>query len=348
MDRPAVLRAAAQNLGLDALGITKAISPDPAGRLTDWLRLSYHGEMGWMAKAPTVRQDPRAYEASARSIVIVGLSSRQSSPRLPRGRIAAYAQGEDYHDILRDRLESLAQKTIIPWGGKYRITVDSSPIMEKPLGALAGLGWQGKNTLLIHAEHGPWLLLGCLLTDLELTPNPPARDRCGSCTRCLDACPTQAFPRPYVLDARRCLAYLSIEHPGPIPEEFRPLMGDRVFGCDECLEVCPWNRHARQAREIRFQPIPRPDLRSMLSWDDARFRKEFRGTPLFRLKRNRWMRNLCVVLGNIGTLEDLPALHRASQEPDPLIREHALWAQQQIQCRNETSNVASREEIGGP
>lgn len=333
MDRPAILRTTARELGLDALGITSAASPSHAPHLTQWLHLSYHGEMNWMAKAPEIRMDPQAYDPLARTILIAGLSSRQSAPTLPRGRIAAYAQGEDYHEILRDLLEKLAQKTITPWGGKYRITVDSSPLMEKLLAAKAGLGWQGKNTLLIHQEHGPWLLLGCLLTDLEIPADIPSSDHCGTCTRCLDACPTQAFPQPYVLDARRCLAYLSIEHPGPIPEEFRRPMGDRIFGCDECLEVCPWNRHARQSREIRLQSIPRPDLREMLSWDDHQFRKEFRGTPIFRLKHRRWLRNLCVVLGNIGTTEDLPDLQQAAAREDSLIREHAQWAIARIQER---------------
>lgn len=335
MDRPAILRATAQAVGLDALAITRAQPPNHAPHLTEWLHLAYHGDMDWMAKSPDIRMDPKAYDNSARTILIAGLSSRQTSPHLPRGRIAAYAQGEDYHDILRDLLENLAQKTIAPWGGKYRITVDSSPLMEKPLAAMAGLGWQGKNTLLIHREHGPWLLLGCLLTDLEIPADNPSPDHCGTCTRCLEACPTQAFPRPYVLDARRCLAYLSIEHPGPIPEEFRRPMGDRIFGCDECLEACPWNRHARQSREIRLQPVPRSDLREMLSWDESRFRNEFRGTPIFRLKRRRWLRNLCVVLGNIGTTQDLPELQLTAAREDSLVQEHALWAMERIRERLE-------------
>jgi len=335
MDRSSLLKEIARALGLDAIGITRAETPEQARHLSEWLKLSYHGEMNWMAKTPRIRMDPTAYDSSAQTIIVAGVSSRQPSPPLQRGRIASYAQGEDYHDILRDSLESLAQKTIVPWGGKYRITVDSSPVMEKPIAALAGLGWQGKNTLLIHQEHGPWLLLGCLLTDLEIPTDSPGKDHCGSCTRCLDACPTQAFPQPYVLDARRCLAYLTIEHSGSIPLEFRPLVGDRVFGCDECLEVCPWNRHARESREIRLHSISRPDLVEMLCWDDARFRKEFRGTPIFRLKRNRWLRNICVVLGNVGTLGDLPALRNAMEESDPLIQEHASWAIQQIEARDD-------------
>ena len=302
MDRPALLRKSAQDLGLDALGISRAARPPQSRNLSEWLSLSYHGEMDWMARTSGIRMDPTAYDSSARTIIVAGLSSRQTAPFLKRGRIAAYAQGMDYHEVLREHLENLAQKTIVPWGGKYRITVDSSPIMEKPLAALAGLGWQGKNTLLIHPQHGPWLLLGCLLTDLDISPDSPTKDHCGTCTRCMDACPTHAFPQPYVLDSRRCLAYLTIEHTGSIPPEFRPLLGDRLFGCDECLEACPWNRHARQSREIRLRPIPRTDLNEMLSWDEDRFRKEFRGTPIFRLKRHRWVRNICVVLGNILSL----------------------------------------------
>jgi epoxyqueuosine reductase len=182
-------------------------------------------------------------------------------------------------------------------------------------------------------------MLGSLLTNLEISPDSPSYDHCGSCTRCLDACPTQAFPKPYVLDARRCLAYLTIEHPGSIPEEFRPLIGDRLFGCDECLDVCPWNRHAQQSRELQLSPIPRADLPEMLAWDDTRFRKEFRNTPIFRLKRSRWLRNICIVLGNIGTELDLPSLEQASHDKDPLVREHALWGIQQIRDRLKTERA---------
>jgi len=336
MDRSNALKEAAQTLGFDAIGIAEAQAPQGADHLKDWLNLSYQGEMGWMARRPEIRSDPRQYDPLAKTIIVAGVTSHQTSKPSRRGRIAAYAQGLDYHNILRDKLERLAQNTLAIWHGQYRICVDSSPIMEKPLAATAGLGWQGKNTLLIHPQHGPWLMIGCILTDLKLTPDSSTNDHCGTCTRCLDACPTQAFPQPYVLDARRCLAYLTIEHPGSIPEEFRPLVGDRLFGCDECLDVCPWNRHAQQSREISLSPILRSDLPEMLEWDEARFRKEFRGTPIFRLKRGRWLRNICVVLGNIGTTEDLPALEKASQDSDPLVREHALWGILQIMKRIET------------
>ena len=328
-----LLRETAIQLGLDALGIASAQAPAHAQDLYDWLSRSFHGEMTWMQRQPEIRADLQKYDPGARTILAVGVSSRQTAPPPRRGRIAAYAQGEDYHDFLREKLELLARQTIKAWGGTHRVCVDSSPLLEKPLAAMSGIGWQGKNTLLIHREHGPWLLLGFLLTDLAIPPDPVASDHCGTCTRCLDACPTGAFPRPYVLDARRCLAYLTIEHPGSIPEELRPLVGDRLFGCDECLEVCPWNRHAQNAREIKLAPQPRPDLREMLAWDDTRFRSEFRGTPVFRLKRDRWLRNVSVVLGNIGTEEDLPALQNAGADPTPLVREHAVWATKQIRER---------------
>ena len=339
MDRSALLKEAARVLGFDAIGIAEAQAPLGASHLQDWLHLSYQGEMDWMARRPEIRADPRQYDRIAKTIIVLGVSSHQTSSPSRRGRIAAYAQGLDYHDILRDKLEKLAQKTLAQWGAHFRICVDSSPLMEKPLAAMAGLGWQGKNTLLIHPQHGPWLMLGCLLTDLEFPPDSPSHDHCGTCTRCLDACPTQAFPQPYVLDARRCLAYLTIEHPGSIPEEFRPLLGDRLFGCDECLDVCPWNRHAQQSRELSLAPIPRSDLSEMLAWDEPRFRKEFRGTPIFRLKRDRWLRNICVVLGNIGTSKDLPALEKATQDPAPLVREHALWGKERILERTKTEKT---------
>lgn len=328
-----LLREAAARIGFDAFGIAPARAPAHAGDLHAWLSSSFQGEMTWMTRDPETRADPKKYDPTARTVLVAGVSSRQSSPPLRRGRIAAYAQGADYHDFLREKLGALARETITAWGGSHRICVDTSPLLEKPLAALAGIGWQGKNTLLIHREHGPWLLLGFLLTDLEIAADSPDSDHCGTCTRCLDACPTRAFPRPYVLDARRCLAYLTIEHPGAIPEEFRPLVGDRLFGCDECLEVCPWNRHAQNAREIKLTPRSRPDLRDMLSWDEARFRSEFRGTPVFRLKRNRWLRNVSVVLGNIGEAADLPALEKAGHDEDALVREHATWAAARIRSR---------------
>jgi len=326
-----LLRQTAERLGFDAFGIAPVRAPDPAGGLQNWLAQSFQGEMAWMTRDPQTRADPKKYDPKARTILMAGISSRQTCPPPRRGRMAAYALGNDYHEILREKMETLARETVSAWGGTHRICVDSSPLLEKPLAALAGIGWQGKNTLLIHREHGPWLLLGCLLTDLELPPETPATDHCGTCTRCLEACPTRAFPRPYVLDARRCLAYLTIEHPGSIPEEFRPLVGDRLFGCDECLEVCPWNRHAQNAREIKFAPRIYPDLREMLFWDDTRFRSAFRGTPVFRLKRNRWLRNVAVVLGNIGNRTDLPALAHACRDEDPLVREHAQWAHARIE-----------------
>lgn len=333
LNASALLREAAGRLGFDAFGIAPAQAPAHAQNLHDWLARSFQGEMAWMARNPALRADPKKYDPAAHTILVAGLSSRRTIPLPQRGRIAAYAQGSDYHDFMREKLELLARETIAAWGGAHRVCVDTSPLLEKPLAVLAGLGWQGKNTLLIHREHGPWLLLGLLLTNLEIPAEVPDSDHCGTCTRCLDACPTRAFPQPYVLDARRCLAYLTIENPGPIPEEFRTLVGDRLFGCDECLEVCPWNRHAQNAREIKLSPRPRPDLREMLAWDETRFRSEFRGTPIFRLKRKRWLRNLCVVLGNIGTSEDLPSLEKFAGREDSFLKEHAQWALNRIRQR---------------
>jgi len=330
MNRATQLKEVAQSLGLDAVGIAPAETPPGADHLRNWLSLSYHGEMNWMARRPEIRSNPLHYDPQAKTIIVAGISSHQTKSPTRRGKIAAYAQGLDYHEILREKLGRLAESTVVPWGGSFRICVDSSPLMEKPIAAMAGLGWQGKNTLLINTQHGPWLMLGFILTDLVIPHDKPSSDHCGTCTRCMDVCPTQAFPQPYVLDSRRCLAYLTIEHPGPIPEEFRPLLGDHLFGCDECLDVCPWNRHAQQSRELRLTPIPRADLSEMLGWDEIRFRREFRGTPIFRLKRARWLRNICTVLGNIGTQNDLPSLEKASQDQDPLVQEHARWGKNRI------------------
>lgn len=287
--------------------------------------------MDWMQKGLDARLDPRHLLAGARSLIVVGMNYFQPPPP-QRGRIATYALGHDYHDLIRERLKQVAQ-WMESFGSQQRVCVDTSPLLEKVAAAQAGLGWQGKNTLLLHRRHGTWLFLGSILTTLDLPPDTPEKDHCGSCTRCLRACPTAAITAPYQLDARRCLAYLSIEHRGPIPLEFRRAMGDRVYGCDDCLTVCPWNRWAQTTREVSFQPWPRPDLRQMLAWDDPTFRAHFRGHPIFRLKRNRWLRNIAVVLGNIGTLEDLPALEHASHDPDPLISEHAQWAVSEIQAR---------------
>jgi epoxyqueuosine reductase len=246
--------------------------------------------------------------------------------------------GEDYHEVLLEKLRTLADE-ISTQGAAAKVYVDTGPVLEKPLAQRAGLGWQGKSTMLINRSRGPWLLLGEIITTLDLVPDAPGSDHCGSCNRCISACPTGAITAPYQLDARRCIAYLTIELKGSIPEELRPLIGDRVYGCDECLDVCPWNRFAQTTREERFlNPTQTaPDLRALLEMSQAEFKARFARSPIFRVKRRGLLRNVCVVLGNIGTAEDLPALHQAENHEEPLVREHAAWAVRQITARLERS-----------
>ncbi len=267
---------------------------------------------------------------------MAGLNYWQPQPP-GRGRIARYALGDDYHEILLGKLNALAAE-ITATGASAKVYVDTGPVLEKPLAERAGLGWQGKSTMLISTKLGPWLVLGEILTTLELAPDAPAQDHCGKCTRCLDACPTRAITAPYQLDARRCIAYLTIELKGAIPEEMRPLIGDRVYGCDECLDVCPWNRFAQTTREAKFlapaRDASRDELHALLEITPQEFKRRFARSPMLRVKRRGLVRNACVVLGNIGTPDDLPALRRAEQHDEPLVREHAAWAVRQIEARS--------------
>lgn len=219
------------------------------------------------------------------------------------------------------------------FGSAQKPYVDTGPVLEKPIAALAGLGWQGKSTILLNREHGTWLFLGFIFTTLELPSDEPAKEHCGTCTRCIDACPTGAITAPFQLDARRCISYLTIEHQGTIPNEFRRAIGDRIYGCDECLDVCPWNRWARETRETKFAARDYPDLRSMLAWTEEDFAEAFAGTPMKRAGLARWHRNVCVALGNIGDADDLPALHKVAHSDDALAAEHAQWAINEIEAR---------------
>ena len=335
-ERPtaASIKRHARELGLDACGITSADPSAHAAFYRQWAERGQAGEMAWMTREPDRRSDPRAVLPGARSLVVAGLNYWQPA-RAARGRIARYALGDDYHHVLMDKLRALADAMAVP-GEEAKIYVDTGPVLEKPLAARAGLGWQGKSTMLINRRLGPWLLLGEIITTLELEPDLPERDHCGTCTRCLDACPTRAITAPYQIDARRCIAYLTIELKGSIPEDMRPLIGDRVYGCDECLEVCPWNRFAQATRETRFQApdeLRRADLRELLALTPAEFKRRFARSPILRVKRRGLLRNVCVVLGNIGTADDLPALRQAEQHEEPLVREHAAWAVRQISAR---------------
>ena len=328
------IKCRAVELGLDACGITSADPAWHAAFYRQWTNEGKAGEMQWLVRDPARRTDPRVVLPGARSIVVVGLNYWQPQPT-GRGRIARYALGEDYHHVLLEKIEMLA-KEMAATGAASKVYVDTGPVLEKPLAERAGVGWQGKSTMLIHTKLGPWLLLGEIITTLDLAPDEPERDHCGTCDRCITACPTGAITAPYQLDARRCIAYLTIELKGSIPEEMRPLIGDRVYGCDECLDVCPWNRFAQTTREGRFLATPaseRDQLHELLEITQPEFKRRFAKSPILRVKRRGLLRNVCVVLGNIGTADDLPALHRAAQHEEPLVREHAAWAIRQIEAR---------------
>jgi epoxyqueuosine reductase len=326
-----LLRREAETLGFAAFGVAPVPSDLRADYFRRWIAEGMHGDMAWLARDPDRRADPARVLPEARSIVVLGANSWQPQP--DRGyRVATYALGGDYHDLLLRRLKRLCA-VMREHGGAQRPYVDTGPVLEKPLAAAAGLGWQGKNTLLIHRRHGTWLLLGVILTTLDLPADRPEPDRCGSCTRCQDACPTQAFPAPYQLDARRCLAYLTIEHKGAIPLEFREALGERVFGCDDCLTACPWNKWAVATREARFAARPLPPLRETLAWTPEDFARAFAGTPVKRLGLERWQRNALTVLGNVGGPADRPAVRSLLGHPDPMVAEHAAWAESRLAAR---------------
>jgi epoxyqueuosine reductase len=332
-----VLREEAARLGFDAFGVAAANAPLRREYFEQWLAEGRHGSMAWLERNNDRRLAPEKLLAApteglrARSLIFAGLNYFQPAPPR-RYRIAKYALGRDYHNFMLKRLRKLAE-VVRGHGGEARAWVDTGPVLEKPLAARAGLGWQGKNTLLIHPKLGTWLLLGVVATDLELPPDRTGRDRCGACSACMDACPTQAITAPYQLDARRCLAYLLIEHHGAIPEEFRAAVGDRLFGCDDCLDACPWNKWAQATREAALAPCEYPDVRAMLAWTEEDFQRHTQGTPLARLKLARLKRNVAVVLGNVGTAEDLPALERAAHDADAIVAEHAQWAIERIRMR---------------
>lgn len=343
-----VLREAAR-LGFDAVRVT---TPDSAreagGRLAEFLAAGRHGDMAWMATHADRRQSPTNLWPEVRSIVMLGMSYAPARDPLDvleetqRGAISVYAKGKDYHDILKSKLKQLASSLAMQGGADVKVFVDTAPVMEKPLAAAAGIGWQGKNTMLVSREHGSWLFLGAIFTTAELPPDPREPDHCGSCSRCLDACPTNAFPAPYQLDARRCLAYLSIEHKGHIPVEFRRAMGNRVFGCDDCLAVCPWNKFASAAREARFAArieTDNPPLAELLQLDDAAFRQRFAGTPVKRTGRDRFLRNVLIATGNSRDLELLPHVEPLLADASPLVRAMAVWAMRQLTDDDVGANV---------
>jgi epoxyqueuosine reductase len=331
------LIACAKELGFDSCRIASATAPRHAVKFREWLNDGAAGEMQWMERGAEKRCDPQQVLPGVRSIVVVALNYWQGEQPQVRGngRIARYAWGDDYHDVMLEKLQRLAA-FLAEFGGTQKYYVDTGPLLERDHAAEAGLGWHGKSTMLLDAKLGTWFFLGEILTTLELPADAPQKSRCGSCSRCITACPTAAITAPHRLDARRCISYLTIELKGPIPVEMRPLIGDRIYGCDDCLEVCPWNRFASIAREAAFaaRPALAMELRDYLALDEAKFREVFRGSPIKRIKRRGFLRNVCVALGNVGDQRDLPALRRAASDPEPLIAEHALWAIGQISGRS--------------
>ncbi|MFV1993796.1 MAG: tRNA epoxyqueuosine(34) reductase QueG [Verrucomicrobiales bacterium] len=327
----------AHALGFDDCRIAACAKASHADEFTRWIEDGRHGDMAWMERNPARRTDPREVVPGARSMIVLALNYFQG-PRLRRsvpGVIARYAWGEDYHEIVEKKLKSLNVE-LEQLGGVQRYYVDTGPVLERDFASDAGVGWNGKSTVQIHRRLGTWFFLAEIITTLELPPDSPESDHCGKCTRCIDVCPTEAITAPRHVDARRCISYLTIEHKGSIPEELRPALGERIYGCDDCLEVCPWNRFARVSRELRFasrDEVTEMSLRDFLALDDPAFRKFFKKSPIKRLKRPRFLRNVCVALGNVGTSADLPALEKAAADPDPLITEHAHWAIDQIHQR---------------
>ena len=332
----AAIRDKALALGFDAVGFAPAaLGPDARARLRDFLAAGQHGEMGWLAERADQRSDPRTLWPDARTAICLGLSYAPAEAPLAtlaqrtRGNISVYARHRDYHDIAKGMLKHLAQFMVSRFGGGAKVFVDTAPVMEKPLAAQAGIGWQGKHTNLVSRAHGSWLFLGEILTTLDLPADGPHADRCGSCTRCLRACPTDALPQPYRLDATRCIAYLTIEHAGPIPDDLRPAIGNRVFGCDDCLAVCPWNRFAAATRHAKLQARPdllAPDLAELAALDDAAFRQKFAGSPVKRIGRHRLVRNVLIAIGNSADRALAPAAASLADDADAVVAEAARWA----------------------
>ncbi len=332
------LHRAAADLGFDALGVASAGRAPHADALGRWLADGLNAGMQWMERTAAERSDPRLVLSGAKSVVIVatsyfaGESTAPPSGDAARGRIARYARGDDYHERIMPRLERLAA-ILSAAGGTQRCFVDSGPVLERDWAAACGISWHGKSTMGIHPRMGTWFFLSAILTTLELETDKLLADRCGKCTRCIAACPTHAITAPYRLDANRCLSYLTIENKGRIPEEFRRALGARIFGCDDCLDACPWNRFATESHDAALQSragiISRP-LRDFLALDEPAFKALMRGSPILRAKRRGFLRNVCVALGNCGSDDDLPALRAAANDPEPLVREHAEWAIEQI------------------
>ncbi|TIN45221.1 MAG: tRNA epoxyqueuosine(34) reductase QueG [Mesorhizobium sp.] len=332
----ALIDREARRAGFDAVAVTTpdAIPQAPA-RLAAFVADGFHGSMGWIAETLERRGEPMALWPEVRSIIVLAMNyGPDHDPRAvlgkrQRGAISVYAQNRDYHDVMKGRLKEIAGKIVGHSGSDVKVFVDTAPVMEKPLAEAAGLGWQGKHTNLVSREHGSWLFLGTIFTTAELASDTPEDDHCGSCRACLDACPTDAFPAPYRLDARRCISYLTIENKGPIPHEFREKIGNRIYGCDDCLAACPWNKFARAASEAKLvarDDLREPPLADLLALDDASFRSFFSGSPVKRIGRDRFVRNVLIAAGNSGEPSLGNAVRALLGDASPLVRGAAVWA----------------------
>src|SRR6202030_2460345 len=345
------LTSEARALGFDCVGVT---DPDAIGRAGPYFRAfldaGAHGDMDWLAAHPERRADPRVLWASVRSVIMLGVNyGPDENPlaileRRTRGAISVYAQGDDYHDLIKKRLKTLARWLVAATGGEVKVFVDTAAVMEKPLAQAAALGWQGKHTNLVSREFGSWLFLGAIFTDADLPRNEPEADHCGSCQACLDICPTAAFPAPYKLDARRCISYLTIENKGPIPREFRKAIGNRIYGCDDCLAVCPWNKFAQAGREAKLaarEELRTPRLADLARLDDAAFRTLFAKSPVKRIGRDRFLRNVLIAIGNSNEPALAVEAERLLEDHSPLVRGAAIWALAQLKGAAEFAALAS-------
>ncbi len=337
------IRDKALALGFNTVGFAKAeTNADARSWLSEFIANGFHGDMGWLAANEDRRASPRKLWPDARSVVVVGsnyaphedpLQAMHRQQPYGRGAISVYARNRDYHDVMKKRLRALARWMHETLGAEVKLFVDTAPVMEKFLGQQAGLGWQGKHTNLVSREFGSWMFLGEIYTAAELSPDTPEQDRCGSCDRCQTICPTDAFPAPYKLDARRCISYLTIEHKGHIAEEFRRPMGNRIYGCDDCLAVCPWNKFAQPTREPAFLPrveLTAPRLADLAALDDEGFRTVFAGSPIKRVGRDRFVRNVLIAIGNTGDPSLTPTVDGLLDDPAPVVRAMAVWALGQI------------------
>lgn len=344
----------ALKLGFDLCRVTSADAPGSKERFLNWLDQQRHGEMGYLARNAHKRVDPQQVLANARSIIIVAASYARKDPvpdKPNTGIIARYAQYSDYHDVLASPLKELTSLITTLGGPETRALwyIDTGPLLERDLAQRAGIGFVGKHTNLISRELGNWFFLAEIITTLELPPDAPEHNRCGTCTRCIGACPTSAIVSPFELDARRCISYLTIELKGSIPEDLRPLLGNRIYGCDDCLAACPWNRFAKAGALMKAharEDLTEPRLIELLSLDDAGFKQRFASSPILRTKRRGLLRNVCVALGNTGTIDALPALEKVSRDKEPIVVEHAQWAMDQILKRT-TAPMQRPRELSG-